>query len=638
MSAMRSTLTVTLAAAATAPLLLFATTMVVAFDNAQQTAVERQVRALARAAEARIEAEFARHTAALQTLAALTHVQADLIAPGIDLDEALRANSAWCALFLSGPAGIRIPSGASRGNEQPLDISSGRPAQTRIGDVSTTTTCGGKPSFSIHVPIVQDGGFQGFLTARVHTSALSYALREIQTDMGAVIAALDRDGVIGARNMQSNDYVGLAATASLRQALHRSAQDFFLADTQEGERVYTALQTSDRSGWTVAVGAPAELVEVPLQRSRLAILLGLVGIAAMTGLLAWNGLRNARLRRIAETEIMRLDAERRSEQRLSEIASNLPGGIYRHVRHPDGRTSHPYTSPGAEAVFLLNAEETALPASLDDHPQLVVSEDRERWRRAVSRSEATLEPYDVEACVQLSGGHVRWLRSRANPYREPDGSTIWDGVIIDITDLKEAEQRQRMLMAEVDHRSKNALAAVLSIIRATRAENMKSYAERVESRVTALARAHVLLARAGWCGIDLRALIKDEVSSSCSACPIELDGPEVTLSAEATQPLVVVFHELLSNARRHGSLSTESGSLKVAWSVSEGAVAIVWQEQGGSSGDDHKDGLGLTLVRSIISIQLGGAISWDWMQSGLDIVITLPSSLIGSIVTPMSPD
>jgi diguanylate cyclase (GGDEF)-like protein/PAS domain S-box-containing protein len=142
------------------------------------------------------------------------------------------------------------------------------------------------------------------------------------------------------------------------------------------------------------------------------------------------------------TEFKRQAEELRArEAQLRGIVDNIPGVVYRRVRHPDGRISYPYHSPQFELRHGLDPAAVAKdPSLLQDavHP-----EDRVAWLAAIEDSARCLSPFSGDCRIRVRGGGFGWFRTLATPTRQPDGSVVWDGVSIDITELKATEQALR---------------------------------------------------------------------------------------------------------------------------------------------------------------------------------------------------
>jgi len=142
------------------------------------------------------------------------------------------------------------------------------------------------------------------------------------------------------------------------------------------------------------------------------------------------------------TELKRQAEELRTrETQLRGIVDNIPGVVYRRVRHPDGRISYPYHSPQLELRHGLAAAAVANdPRLLQDavHP-----EDRAAWLAAIERSAEQLTPFEGDYRISVRGGEFRWFRTLATPVRHADGSVVWDGVSIDVSELKATEQALR---------------------------------------------------------------------------------------------------------------------------------------------------------------------------------------------------
>ena len=191
-----------------------------------------------------------------------------------------------------------------------------------------------------------------------------------------------------------------------------------------------------------------------------------------------------------------------------------------------------------------------------------------------------------------------------------------------------------MAAREVDHRAKNVLTVVQSILRLTRGDSPVNFAAAVESRVLALARAHDLLARDRWRGAWLRDVLEQELAAyrrSGGAGPwIHLSGAAMHLAADAVQPVEMVAHELATNAAKYGALSVAGGTVRVVWSAQEGGLGLVWTERGGPPPDGvpSRRGFGTRLIEATVRRQLSGTLEQRWEPAGLTCIITLPAECL----------
>jgi PAS domain S-box-containing protein len=263
-------------------------------------------------------------------------------------------------------------------------------------------------------------------------------------------------------------------------------------------------------------------------------------------------------------------------------------------------------------------------------------EDRGALRAAIAHAAETGE-YEAEFRVRRRGRNseeTRWLigRGRRMPGRAGQRGAIL-GMHVDITARKEAEMRQRLLIREVDHRAKNALAVVQAVLRLTRAPNQASFIAAVEGRVAALARAQTLLTESRWSGADLRALLEGELAPFLAVGAlgpsVRLEGPPVMLAPVITQPLSMSVHELATNAMKHGALSTAGGHVRVAWSVPENGsrrLLLIWEETGGPpvAGPPSRLGFGSRVLKTTVREQLNGALELQWCDGGLRCSIEIP--------------
>ena len=235
----------------------------------------------------------------------------------------------------------------------------------------------------------------------------------------------------------------------------------------------------------------------------------------------------------------------------------------------------------------------------------------------------------VEILNYRKDGSAFWNQLHLSPIRDDDRRlAYYFASQIDVTahrkvqTLEEAEHR---LLMEVDHRTKNVLAIVDSIVRLTRSDNAAMYAASVQQRVQALARTHMLLAENGWQEASLHDIVSLQVGIYGEK-KVEISGPPIMVPAPSVQPLGLAMHELAANAAVHGALSHPEGTLKVLWRHEGGGLIIEWLEQGGQGYEVAREkSFGTVLLGAVLERQLGGQIMRDWKDRSLRITVTLPS-------------
>lgn len=237
-------------------------------------------------------------------------------------------------------------------------------------------------------------------------------------------------------------------------------------------------------------------------------------------------------------------------------------------------------------------------------------------------------PFQMEYRVRRPNGQIRWCLSSAAATRDASDELIRvSGVTMDITERKAAEERQTLLSREVDHRAKNALALVQSIIRLSGRGNPTDYSQSIEGRISALSRVHTVLSQSRWQGADLGGLLREELApyQSNDDDRVAIDGPDLSLEPACAQTLALGLHELTTNAAKYGALSNPSGRLSVHWTISDDTLKLEWNEQNGSAiAKPDKNGFGTKIIVSSIEGQLGGRVKHDWRPHGLNCVISIP--------------
>jgi two-component sensor histidine kinase/ActR/RegA family two-component response regulator len=196
-------------------------------------------------------------------------------------------------------------------------------------------------------------------------------------------------------------------------------------------------------------------------------------------------------------------------------------------------------------------------------------------------------------------------------------------------DSERTAERERLMIREIDHRAKNALAVVQAVIRLTLAEDISSFREKIEGRVAALTRTHDLLSAKRWEPIEFGILVHREIEAYRpeSSDLIDIQGSRVLLRSEQAQTIALLLHELTTNAAKYGALSVAGGRLSVHWRMQDGSLVLEWDETlvATDRGSDviMTAGFGSKLINSVIERQLGGSISRDF-DRGLKCRITIP--------------
>lgn len=230
---------------------------------------------------------------------------------------------------------------------------------------------------------------------------------------------------------------------------------------------------------------------------------------------------------------------------------------------------------------------------------------------------------------------ARWLATRGRVIeRDAAGNaTLVIGVTYDISGRKAAEESQRLLLRELNHRVKNTLATVQALASQTvrYSQEPREFVAAFNARLQSLGHAHGLLSEHEWRGITLAELVRVEVKpyDNAGKSRIGISGPPVWISAEQAVALGLVLTELASNAMRYGALSVETGKIDIAWRIDSGGegprVTLTWREMGGPPvSAPARDGFGNVLIRRSLDKVLTSRVKHEFRTDGVYAEISMP--------------
>ena len=447
-----------------------------------------------------------------------------------------------------------------KGANLPIDQQVIATKQPVIQDLFTGATAG-RPIISIRVPVLKDDTVTHVLSMAVEPRRIAEILLAQNLPASWVATVIDRADRVVARSRQHEAFVGKAAPDEFLRAA-READGIWEGHNLEGTEVLGAYARSGVSGWTTFVGVPAEIVQAPLRRS-LWTLLGLgsgpdpavpapgaglwaahccpgagprrSGAATSPGASPWRRHRPGWRRSTGSaapwppprTELREREAAlRASEARLRATQNNAAVGIAEVDR--DGR----FVSVNEARCKLTGHTREELIGQHFGHvtdPE-ILEHDLDLFARQVA---GELDTYTTDSKFRRKDGSRGWARVTSTAVRDADGAFLYAvRVVEDITERRQADRRQKLLIDELNHRVKNTLATVQSLAwQAARPGVPPQVAqERFQERLLALSRTHNLLNETHWEGASLRTILETELGPyATAAARVRLDGPEVHL-------------------------------------------------------------------------------------------------------------
>ena len=319
-------------------------------------------------------------------------------------------------------------------------------------------------------------------------------------------------------------------------------------------------------------------------------------------------------------------ALRESEDRLRVLVEGVPQLVWR----AEGGGRWTWSSPQwCRYTGLSELESRGLGWLAAVHP-----DDRDpvmtTWHEA-----ASAQRFEIECRLRhVERQGYRWFRGQAKALLDGAGRIAeWLGTFTDVDDLRSLQERQGVLLAELQHRVRNILAVIRSIAARTAetTETAEDYAMHLEGRLASLARTQGLLTREPGGGVDLEMMVREELLAQASQfAQVDVEGPDVTLSPKAAEILTLAVHELATNAIKYGALSASKGVVTVRWEVQprdgERWLILRWTESGVgvAAAAPRREGFGSELIQRRVPYELEGHGLIEFLPGGVRATVSFP--------------
>jgi PAS domain S-box-containing protein len=519
-----------------------------------------------------------------------------------------------------------------------------------------------QPSVGVDTLVTAKDGSELYVTINMLADTVSRILADQSLPPAWIGTIIDRNGTVVARSRDAGRFVGTPATAENLERVRAEVRQG-VAESISLDNVPTllAFSRSPGSGWSTIVAVPrSELTAAPwrsalylagagglllalgtvmawlIGRSIAAPVEGLVSLAQGLGRgkpVAARPSGLAEIDRVAEalasasTELREREAAlRASDARLRATHENAAVGIAevdqdgRFISVNEARCK--LTGHTREELIGQHFSHVTQPNSL--------KQDLELFARQIA---GELDTYTTESQFTHKDGSRGWARVTSTALRDASGKFLHAvRVVEDVTERREADRRQKLLIDELNHRVKNTLATVQSLAwQSNRSGASPEVAQaRFQERLLALSRTHNLLNETHWEGASLRTVLETELAPYMTAPPrVTIDGPEVHLSPKSAVVLGMAFHELTTNAVKYGGLSSDSGRVQVVWKLDaqggDMVLTVDWCELNGPQVEGPpRPGFGSRLLRQTITRELTGQLDLRFEREGVCCIITVP--------------
>jgi PAS domain S-box-containing protein len=658
------------------------TGIIVAYGLRERSAQEQGMVAMARALTQAVDRELESSVTALQALAASRLIadgdfagfqrETSQVLPHLAGSSIVLANSSGQELtntFLAyGNPLPRISPGSARSLE--TAFRTGKPA---ISDLFIGNQKD-QPVVTIGVPVMLDDKVAYYLALAIHPERLAEILKRQHFPDDWVAAITDSTGTFVARTRNQAQFIGKKAAPLLLDQIADAQEGILEGVTQEGVSAVAGFSRSTVSGWTVGIAIPTAELMAPLYRSLWLTISAAAFVFLLALLIAWLiGARIGRSIRALSEPALAMAADSpvnvpplgirevnevggallKASQELKERQIAHAKAEQQALRESEERLRHALGAAGM-ATFDRDMRTGSAIWSDEFYPMFgyrigevqpsraawlsrIHPEDREAANAVIVEAAGARRNFVNEFRIVLPDGKIRWLRSHGRFRCEGSDAISAFGIIEDVTEARQQIETQRVLVAELQHRTRNLMAVVQSIAHQTldSADSLAEFESRFDSRLQALSRVQSLLSRSDNEPITVGTLVVMELEALGLEADnrITIGGPEAFLRKSVVEMLALALHELLTNAIKYGALASHgTGRLSVTWRIDgvppDQQLVLEWIERGIApsvlSPDLNRTGYGRTLIEQALPYSLSAETTFELGTDSLRCRISLP--------------
>jgi len=323
-----------------------------------------------------------------------------------------------------------------------------------------------------------------------------------------------------------------------------------------------------------------------------------------------NKTRLSKSKRISDNQI----------HRLSAALEAAHVGVFEYEpqtekAHWDLRVGKIWGIPDNEEITYETVIAGLHPEDVDKHNEMMI--------KAFDPSTGGL--FDLEfRVIPRNGEPMKWVRAVATCSFDENAPVLLLGTIRDITEKRKLEEQNQLLINELQHRVKNTLATVLSVISLSKPEDndIEKYVLSLEDRLSSMSNTHSLVNRNTGKSIDIKTIIEKEFLAYVGPQKeiYDLKGPSLFIKPAHVQAISMAIHELVTNACKHGALSMPNRKVSIKTSLEDGIATFNWSEKGKIENLPYgqpKGGFGSFLLANVVGAEVQGDVTYEINSKGL---------------------